>query len=444
MDRDFAFNAMKLALAQGADEAEVYTRISKNLAVEVKNHKVETLESSLTSGYGIRVIKNKQPGFSYSTDPGKISRVVDAALSVAHYAEPDENIGFPLPLQAGKMRIFDGRIAAITGDKAIDLVMLIEKGALDTDRRITKIRKSLGSFGTDNTCIVNSQGIDACYTSTICSAQLTVVAEYGADSQLGWDYEMSRLLDENAFAKVGAGAARRALQLLCARKINPVKGFIILDNSVAAEFLAILTASLSSDAVQKGKSMLAGKKGERVISTFLNIMDNGLLDDLPGSSPFDGEGVPAQNKVLIEEGVLKGFLYNTYTARKEGVQSTGNAARSGFAGIPGVGPTNIYIGPASPEHTQELGKLIEAVNRGLYVTETMGMHTANPVTGEFSVGISGLWIEDGTVSYPVKEAVISGTVLDLFRQVVMIGSDLRFYGNIGSSSLMIESIDISG
>lgn len=444
LDRDFAAKAMKLALARGADEAEVYAKTSKNLGIEVKNQKIETLESSLTAAYGIRVIKNRQPGFSYSTDPGRMSDVVDAALSIAGYAGPDKDLGLPLPLKAGEVRIFDERIASITQDEAVAHVMLLERTALETDRRISKIRKSSGGFGTGYTCIVNSKGIDAGYSATGYSAQITIVARDGTESQMGWDYEGSRVLDEKSFARVGANAAKRALQLLGARKINPAKGFILLDNSVVVEFLGILASSLSSDSVQKGKSMFAGKKGEGVVSPLLSIIDDGLLDGMTGSRPFDGEGVPAQSNVLVDKGVLKGFLYNTYTAGKEGVRSTGNAARGGATGTPGVGPTNIYIEAASTEYAQDPDKLFKAVDRGLYVTETMGMHTANPVTGEFSVGISGLWIEGGEVIYPVKEAVISGTVPDLFRQVVMIGSDLRFYGNIGASSLLIESIDISG
>ena len=443
MDRAFALKLLDMALAHGADEAEVYIRASKNLGIEVKGQEIETLETSMTAGYGVRVIKNKQPGFSYSTDPAEMSRVVDAALSVARYAEPDKNLGFPLPLQARGVEIFDKRIASITGDEAIEHVMRLEKAALGADGRIKKIRKAAGDFGTNDTCIVNSRGINAFYSATGCSAYITVVAEEGSESQMGFDYEGSRFLDEAAFGRVGSNAAKKALQLLGAKKIAPVKGFILLDSSVAVEFLGILAFALSSESVQKGKSMLAVKKGEQVISPLLNIVDNGLLAGRLGSKPFDGEGVPATHKALIEKGVLMGFLYNTYTARKEGVQSTGNAARGGAFGLPGVGPTNLYIEPSLPEHPQAFEKLIESIDKGLYVIETMGMHTANPVSGEFSVGISGLWIENGVVRYPVKEAAISGTVLELFKQAVMIGDDLRFYGNIGASSILIESIDIS-
>ncbi len=444
MDRAFAKKLLNLSLAQGADEAEVYVKASKNLGIEVKGREIETLESSMTAGYGVRVIKNKQLGFSYSTDPAEMSRVVDAALSVAQYAEPDENLGFPLPLQAAAVDIFDSRIASITGDEAIEYVMRVEKAALDTDGRIKKVRKAAGDFGTSDTHIVNSRGIDGFYSATGCSAHITVVAEEGSESQMGSDYEGSRFLDDSAFERVGRNAAKKALELLGAKKIAPTKGFIILDSSVAVEFLGILAFALSSESVQKGKSMLSGKKGEQVISPLLNIIDNGLLAGKLGSKPFDGEGVPSTHKALIEKGVLMGYLYNTYTAKKDGVRSTGNASRGGAFGLPGVGPTNLYIEPSLPGHAQAFEKLLKSIDKGLYVTETMGMHTANPVSGEFSVGISGLWIEDGAARCPVKEAAISGNVLELFRQAVMIGDDLRFYGNIGASSILIEAINISG
>jgi PmbA protein len=234
------------------------------------------------------------------------------------------------------------------------------------------------------------------------------------------------------------------VQLLGAKKITAVKGTVLLDNSMSSEFLSILSSALSAESVQKKKSMLTDKIGKLVISQRLNIIDSGLLDMRLGSKPFDDEGVPTTNKILIEKGVLKSFLHNTYTAKKDGVRSTGNAVRGSFTGLPTVGPTNLFIEPASMEYTANLEGLIKIIHKGLYITETMGMHTANPISGEFSVGASGLWVENGEIKYPVKEAVISGNILELFKNVVVIGDDLRFYGNIGSPCLLIEGIDISG
>ncbi|MFZ5998148.1 MAG: TldD/PmbA family protein [Nitrospirota bacterium] len=444
MERAFALKLMELALRKGADEAEVYAKWSKSLGIEVKGQKIDTLESSTTVGYCIRVIKAKRLGFSYSTDPDEMDRVAEAAVEAAEYTEPDESLGLPSHCKPSEVAIFDTAISSLPEQDAIDHVMLIEKTAFDEDRRIRRVRKAAGYFGAGDTYIVNSKGVDIHYASTGCSAQITVIAEEDGESQMGWDYEGSRFLQDLSFERVGRKGARRALQLLGAKKITPLRGFVLLDNSIASEFLGIFATALSSESVQKKKSMLAGKKGAQVASAGINIIDSGLLAGRLGSKPADDEGVPTSSKVLIERGVLNGYLYNTYTARKEGVSSTGNAVRGGAASLPLVGPTNLYCEPAGPEYLSDFSGLLKTIDRGLYVIETMGMHTANPISGEFSVGASGLWVEKGEITYPVKEAVISGNILDLFKNISKVGDDLRFYGNIGSSSLLIEGVDISG
>lgn len=452
MDKEFLLKLLDIALKTGADKAEVYAKESKNLSIEVREQKIDTLESSITNGYCLRIIKDNRLGFSYSTNPDEINIVAEKAIESSKYAEPDEFLELPSthpspPLSkgvTGGVKIFDNDIVSLSEKDAIDRVLLIERAASHEDSRIKKVRKASGSFSVNNTYIINSGSVNAHYSSTACSAQLIAIGEEGSESQMGWDYEGSRFLKEVSFEQVGRNAAKRAVQLLGARKITSAKGFVLLDNSIVSEFLGLLSSALSAESVQKKKSMLAGKIGETVLSEKLNIIDNGLLDGRLGSKPVDDEGFPTANKTLIEKGVLKGFLYNTYTAKKDGVSSTGNAARGGFTGLPTVGPTNLYLEPTSQEFTNNFNGLVKTVDKGLYVIETMGMHTANPISGEFSVGASGLWIENGEIKYPVKEAVISGNILDLFKNVAMIGDDLRFYGNIGAPSLLIERIDISG
>ncbi|MDI6801539.1 MAG: TldD/PmbA family protein [Thermodesulfovibrionales bacterium] len=444
INREFAARLIEIATSKGADEAEVYASASKNLTIEVKEQKIDTIESSMTTGYCIRVIKNNRLGFSYSTDLSEIEAVAEKALEAAKYSEPDDYLILPSKAVPSKVEIFDNDVASLPENEIIQRVMLIESSAYNVDKRIKKIRKASGSFGVNDTYILNSRDVNVYYSSTSCSAYITVVAEDDNENQMGWDYEGSRFLKNISFEQVGKNAAKKAIQLLGAKKITPVKGFIVLDNSVASEFLEILSSALSSEAVQKKKSMLAGKTGELVACERINIMDSGLLPERLGSRPVDAEGVPTASKTLIEKGILKTFLYNTYTAKKEGISSTGNAVRGGFTGLPSVGPTNLYLEPASKDYTSDFYGLIRMVDRGLYIVETMGMHTANPISGEFSVGVSGLWIENGEIKYPVKEAVISGNIINLFRNVVMTGDYLRFYGNIGTPSLLIEKIDISG
>jgi PmbA protein len=444
LDTQFAEELLDSALKQGADEAEVFVRTSRQLSVEVSCRETDTLERSDSVGYSVRVFKHKRLGFSYSTDPAEIIMVAKQAVESSRFAEPDEFNTLPSKGSESAVRIYDTNVASLSEKEAISLVLSMEQAALDQDSLIKKTRSATGSFGSSSTRILNSKGLDAAFDATSCSGSIMAVAVDAVESQMAWEYDGSRFLGDITFSEIGRIAAVRALQLLGARKIKPARGFVLLDPSVTADFLGILSAALSAEAVQKKKSMLAGKIGEPVISPLLNIIDTGLLDGRLGSKPVDAEGVPSSEKVLIERGILKGFLHNTYTALKDRTVSTGNAVRGGFTGIPGVGPANFLISAASVDYTRDFTGLTGMIDRGIYVTETMGMHTANPISGEYSVGVSGLWIDNGSMVYPVKEAVISGNILDLFRNVTMIGADIRFYGNIGTSYVLAGNIDISG
>ncbi|HDH02109.1 MAG TPA: TldD/PmbA family protein, partial [Nitrospirae bacterium] len=212
----------------------------------------------------------------------------------------------------------------------------------------------------------------------------------------------------------------------------------------ATEFLSVLASSFSSENVQKGKSLLIGKMGEQVVSEKINIVDNGLMKGTAGSRPFDAEGTPSLEKRLIREGRLMGYLYNIYTAGKDGTVSTANAVRHGIHGVPGVGISNLYLEGASDKFIYGYDELTGQMERGLLVTEAMGIHTANPITGEFSIGVTGLWIENGEVRHPVKEAAISGNILEFFANIAGVSRNLRFYGKIGAPDILIDGVDISG
>jgi PmbA protein len=444
LDNRFAEKLLDLALDGGADEAEVYVSASKSLGVEVKDGKVENLERSDSFGYSVRVFRDRRLGFSYSTDPAGINDVAMHALESARFSEADEFNELPGRATGPEVKIFDAAVASISEKDAIGLALSLELAAFDQDTRIKKTRNAGSSFSNGSVRILNSRGIDASYSSTSCSASIMAVAESGGESQMAWEYASSRFVSEIDFEGIGRNASVKAARLLGARKISPVKGWVLLDPSVVAEFLEVLSSALSAESVQKKKSMLAGKIGEQVISDRINIIDSGLLDGKTGSRPFDAEGVPTSEKIMIGNGILKGFLHNTYTSLKDNTVSTGNAVRGGFTGIPNVGPTNLFISAVSDDFKKDFPGLVSMIDSGIYVTETMGMHTANPISGDYSVGVSGLFIEKGSLAYPVKEVVISGNILDLFSKIVMVGRDVRFYGNIGTPYVLAEKIDISG
>jgi PmbA protein len=239
---------------------------------------------------------------------------------------------------------------------------------------------------------------------------------------------------------IGESASRRAIELLDSRKTSSIKVPVILSPQVAVDFLDILSVSMSAESVQKKRSFLAGKVGQQIVSQVIDVFDDGTMPWGIGTKPVDDEGVPTKNKAIVSQGVLNGYIYNTYTARKDGTESTGNAVRSSVKNLPGVGPSNLFIKPKDGKSPDDLTK---SLSKGVLILSAMGVHTADQISGDFSVGISGLWIERGEVIYPIKEAVISDNILEVFKKIEAVGTDLKFYGSIGSPSLLVGSIDIS-
>ena len=444
--------AVKDAISKGCDEAEVFIKTAKRLSVEVKNNGVEALNSAKDFGISLRVIKKHRLGFSFTTNPAELEDMIKEAVEGAKWTAEDEYIDIPNPLlPPSDVLVFDEKIKNIKEDDIINNALFLEKAALDFDSRIKKVRKAEVSIAEGSTAIFNSKGINISYESSFVTAAVTTLADDGYDMQTGWDFAVSRRLSDINFSSIAAAASKKAIDLLGSRKITSVKVPVILDSSVASDFLGIFSSSLSAEAVQKKRSFLANKIGKNIISPIVNIFDDGLMPWRIGTKPVDDEGVPTSKKMIVSKGALTGFIHNTYTAKKEGTVSTGNAVRGDFKSLPGVGVTNLYIEPKIRHQSSDFRQqteiqndnLVKSLSKGILVLEAMGVHTANPISGDFSVGVSGLWIENGEIKYPVKEAVISGNVLELFKRIESVGSDLKFYGKIGSPSLLIGEMDIS-
>lgn len=443
IDLNFAGDLLAGAIRHGADEAEVFVHSSKRLSIEIKDQEVDALTSSSSAGYSLRVIKKKRLGFSYSTDPGNREEVIRNAVAAADGTDPDEHLTLPAASDVGSVDIFDPSLGELGEEEAIGLTRLVEKAALELDSRVRRVRKASGTFSASETVICNSKAVSVRYLSTSCSAQVLAVAEDDGESQTGWDYSGSRFLRDVAFGEVGKNAARQAIALLGARRIEGGRADVVLDTAVVADFIGVLASSFSSEAVQKGRSLLSGRLGNRVLTPLLDIVDSGILSGRLGSRPVDDEGVATQEKDLVREGILIRYLHNTHTACKDRTVSTGNAVRGGFSALPSVGVTNLLLRPASGVDALPADSLCRALHRGLFVLDAMGIHTMNPVSGDFSIGVTGLWVEGGEVKHPVKEAVIAGNLLDFFGRVEAAADDFRFHGNVGAPSLVITGVDIS-
>lgn len=425
------------------DGYEIMLGASKNLSIEVKEQKVDTFKCSEPLGVSVRVLKGQGMGFSYSTslDEADLARMIDNAIVGAETQTPDECYALPdpdlFPVIEGMV---DEGLAGVGEETKIARALELERLVLAADPRVRRVRKATYGESDFRVYIRNSRGVEGSYRGTSVSSSVSAIAEADGDSQMGWDFGFSNRFDGVDVATIARTAAGKATGLLGARKVGTMRCPAVLDNYVAAEILEVLAPAFLAENVQKGKSLLAGRIGEKLFSPALTIRDDGTLPGGMATTPFDGEGVPHRNTVLAAGGALLAYLYDTYCARKGGGVSTGNSTRSGVKGAPHMGVTNFFVenGASSPE------LLRGGIERGILITDVMGMHTANPISGDFSVGAAGFLIEGGNVTVPVKGIAIAGNILELFGQVEGVGDDLRFFGAVGAPTLRIAALDVSG
>ena len=444
MHKRIAEKILLLTADLKADAAEVFIRSSASTRIEIKDQKVDAFDRAKDIGAGLRVLVGSRMGFSFTTDLSEnaVKILAQSAMTNAQNVEPDPFHAIPeKPAGAYQsVAMFDPAMAALSEKEKIDRVMTMEREAFGVDQRIKRIRKASASFSESETLIMNTHDAVVTYRGTAASSSIEVVAEDNGEAQSGSDFDVKRFYHKLLIEEVGRTAARKALDLLGARHIDSIKATVILDAEVAGDFLSIMASGFSAEGVQKKRSLFIGKLDQVVTASCITVYDDGLLAEGLGSAPADDESVPVKKKTVIAKGRLAMFLYNTYAANKDKTMSTGNGMRGGFKGMPGVGVTNLYLEPGK----ESLETLIASVEKGLYVTEVMGMHTANPISGDFSVGATGFWIEKGKKAYPVREITIAGNILDLMKNVDAVGSDLRFFGRIGSPSLRIKELSIGG
>ena len=440
---NIASSAVEAAVKQGAEMAEAYLSYSKELDIEVRGGQVDTMKLAEDRGLGLRVFIGTRTGFAFTTDltEAGLTDCVKQAIDNSSQIVADVHNGLPKTAEAYKqMDLFDPDIPAIPVEDKIALAVAMEEAAKAYDPRVKIIESSSYSDSITSVVIANSLGMSTAYQATYCGIYLALVAVEGDDSQTGFamDYRLKyKELDPKA---IGQEAALKAVQMLGAEPVSTRQVPVVFDPYVATGFLGLMSSSFTAEAVQKGRSLFANKIGTKVASDLITVVDDGALSGGIASAPFDGEGVPTSKTVLIKSGELKGYLYNTYTANQDGVSSTGNGVRGSFKGTPEVGTTNFYIEPGgtSPDD------LLKDIKSGLYVTEVMGMHTANPISGDFSVGVSGLLIENGQVTKPVRGVAIAGNIINLLSNVKGVGNDLKFFGGKGAPTLRIEGITVSG
>jgi len=444
-------DVVAMAMKAGASDAEAVVREGDEFSVNVRMGQVETLKESGSRGLGLRVFLGTRSASTSTSDltPDGIRLLVDGAVALARVTEEDSFTGLP---ESGSFGSFSGDlhlhyddVYSLDGQERIEWARRCEAAAMGADPRITNSDGGSFDAATGRKVMANSRGFVGGYRTSYAGVSAAPLAmdENGHMQRDGWWSSARRLANVESPEAIGKEAARRTVRKLGARKVPTQRVPIVFAPEVARSLIGSVFEAASGDSIWRHASFLAGKMGAQIAATTLTIVDdNAML--LPngtggfGSSPFDGEGLPSLRTVVVQNGVLETYLLNTYSARKLGLKSTHNASR-GLAGTPGIGCGNLYLEPG--KQTPE--EIIAETGTGLYVTSLMGFGT-NIVTGDYSRGATGLWIENGELTHAVEEVTIAGNLGEMLMHVTAIGNDLVFRGSVASPTLRIDGMTIAG
>ena len=444
--KSLAQDLVSRAMKAGATAAECVVREGDEFSTLVRLGQVETLKESGSKSIGVRVFFGQRAASTYSSDFSRegLDHMLKSALELAKITSEDPFAGIPdtsqLAQLTGDLDLYHEDVYSLPGPDRIDYARRAEKAALDFDPRIKNSEGGSFDAATGHKVLANSHGFIGEYRRSYCSvAAVPIAQQEGAAMQRDYWFSVARTLKKlDPPEQVGKIAAERTLRRLGARKVKTAHVPVVLDPMVSTSILEHIFEGINGDSVYRSASFLAGKLGEKIAGDMVNVIDDGTMPGGFGTSPFDGEGIPTRRTVVIENGVLKSYLLNTYTAKKLGLQTTANASR-GLAGTPGIGPGNYFLEPG----TKAPRELISDIKEGLYVTEFLGQGV-NLVTGDYSRGASGLWISGGEFAYPVEEITVAGNLKQLFFNISEIANDLEFRGSVACPTIRVDGLTVGG
>jgi len=448
--QQMAADVVAKALRAGASDAEAVVYEGEEFSALVRMGQVETLKESGSRAIGLRVFLGTRSANTSSSDfsAESLDKLLDGAMQLAKITGEDPHAGLPEREEFGKV---EGELGLYFDDvneqppaERIEIARAVEAAALGYDERITNSGGGDFDTATSRKIMVNSRGFVGEFRKSYCGFSAAPIAQGPTGGmQRNYWYSSARTVRklEDPVA-IGHEAARRTLSRLGARQVKTQAAPVVFSPEIARSIMGNIFDAANGDAIYRKATFFADMLGERVAGENVTVVNDGTMvhDGIGGfgTSPFDGEGLPTRRTVLIENGVLKNYVMNCYTARKLGMKSTGNASRA-LAGAPGIGAGNFYLEPG----TMSPKEIIGDVKQGLYVTETMGFGV-NLVTGDYSQGASGVWIENGELAYPVEEITIAGNLKDMYKNIVAIGDDLVFRGASAAPTIRVEGMMIAG
>jgi PmbA protein len=428
----------------GAADAETILARAVALEIEVAKGEVETLARAESVGMGIRLFAaDRRVGFAYTTDLSSgAASVVEAAWQNCLGAHPDEHNVLPEEAEVSEQDWVEQDFSQIPISEKVDLAREMESKTLAADKRITHVQQASYSDCLLEMALANSHGLRrSCKTAHCLCSVVAAGCETEGDSEMGWEFDFSRRFDGLRGDWVAHRCAQDVLQRLGGKLCDSGLMTLVLDNYVAAQFLEVLGPALMASQVLKGKSLFAGQLGQAIASDCVTLVDQSDYELGMNRAPFDGEGAGARRTVVVDKGVGSTYLHNAYTAHKMGVETTANAGRGGnFRTLPEVSATNFYLSPGA--YTQE--ELFKQAGGGLFVRDAMGVHMADPVSGDFSFGVAGRAIERGQLGRAVRGVTVAGNVKDVLCRIRAVGNDLRFFGAYGAPSILVEALAVSG
>lgn len=444
-----AQRAVERAIEAGAGDAEAYASEAENREVRVHGGAVESLTAATQRGLGLRVWIEGRVGYGFGTDLSAdgLTALAMRAVEAARVADEDE-FAAPAAPDDSRPALVEGLSDPARGEwspaQIADLALAVEAAALEAGPPVTAVEQAVYFDSAERVAIAASTALGGEYEATSCYAYLQALADGEGGRETGLGFGLARGPAGLDPAAIGREGAERAAEMIDSSK--PASGScpIVLDPTVAASFVGLLGKAASADAVQRGRSPLAGRLGEEVAAEAFVLHDDGLDPDGFASAPIDAEGMARRRTALIEGGRLRTFLHDSYTGRRGSVASTGNAGRSGYRSPPGVTASNLVVVPGSAN----LEQLLREAGEGVYVSDVAGLHSGvNPVTGAFSVGASGRAIRAGERAEPLREFTIAGDLISMLRAVRAVGSEPRwvpFGGSVSVPPLLIGEMTVSG
>jgi len=440
---DTSQKLLEYGKAAGAEEVEVYCVKSTVHEIRTSRMKLEAIKQATTSGVAVRVICGKKLGLAHSSDLSDSAlRLTSArAVELARGATADEYQDFALQARTyPKLSLLDERLARTSLEEKTETILSVEKAAFAYDKRIIGSDYVSYNDETREILIMNSKGLRVGYVESSVSIGGAFVAEEDGSKQMGWDWQIERSFERLNPSRVGARAAERAVLTLKGKPVKSGTYPVVLQPLVGMKLISGIAQAVDGESVRLGRSFLADRKGEEVASSIVTIVDDGTRADWVGSSPADDEGSPTAVKEIVKDGVLMGFLYDLYTARRVGVKTTGNGRRPSYKVGPAIAPTNFFLHPGRSTEAE----MIKEIPEGLLVMGSLGF-SGNPITGDFSIGVSGRWIHGGTLAQPVCGVTIASNMSEMLKAVDAIGDDLvAVEGGIGIPTIRLKSITVAG